>query len=103
MPVIYYKDKMYASGGGCQSYGGIETPTASLGEDGDYYYQWDTTGEVQITYVKLSNVWHKIAGGDVIIIGGEDYYTDKMQDIVYASVSEEDGLCKIGEVEEVEQ
>ena len=66
MAVIFYKDKMYASGGGCQSYGGIETPTVSLGEDGDYYYQWDATEEVQITYVKLSNVWHKIAGGDVI-------------------------------------
>lgn len=103
MAVIYYKDKMYASGGGCQSYGGQDAPIASIGTDGDYYYQYDATGDVQITYVKLNEVWHKIAGGDIIIIGGEDYYTDKIQDIVYAVTSEEDGLCKIGEVEEVEQ
>lgn len=89
MAVIYYKDKMYASGGGCQSYGGIETPTASLGEDGDYYYQWDSSGEVQITYVRLSGAWHKIAGGDVISgdmtsadygfygISGQGYYSEE--------------------------
>lgn len=104
MGVIYYNNKMYACGGGGNTYGGNATPDASKGTEGDYYYQYDlTTGEVQITYVKLSNVWHKIAGGDVIIIGGEDYYTDKIQDIVYAITSEEDGLCKIGEVEEEEQ
>lgn len=71
MGVIYYNNKMYACGGGGNTYGGNATPDASIGTEGDYYYQYDlTTGDVQITYVKLSNVWHKIAGGDVIIIGG---------------------------------
>lgn len=76
MPVIYYKDKMYASGGGCQSYGGQDAPIASIGTDGDYYYQYDATGDVQITYVRLSGAWHKIAGGDVIIIEGGDVTSD---------------------------
>ena len=73
MGVIYYKDKMYAGGGGCNSYGGTDTPTSTIGTDGDYYYQYDQTGDIQISYVKLSGVWHKIAGGD-IIGGGEPYY-----------------------------
>jgi hypothetical protein len=61
------------SGGGGNTYGGNATPDASIGTEGDYYYQYDlTTGDVQITYVKLNDVWHKIAGGDVIIIGGGD-------------------------------
>jgi hypothetical protein len=73
MGVIYYNNKMYACGGGGNTYGGNDTPDASIGTEGDYYYQYDlTTGDVQITYVKLNDVWHKIAGGDVIIIGGGD-------------------------------
>lgn len=73
MGVIYYNNKMYACGGGGNTYGGNATPDASIGTEGDYYYQYDlTTGDVQITYVKLNDVWHKIAGGDVIVIGGGD-------------------------------
>lgn len=66
MGIIKYKDIAYGGGGGGQARGGTDLPAASLGANGDYYYQWDATGEVQIVYVKLSNVWHKITGGDVI-------------------------------------
>ena len=103
MGIIKYKDIAYGGGGGGQARGGTDLPAASLGANGDYYYQYDQNGDVQIAYVKLDNTWHKLMGGDIIIIGGEDYYTDKLQDIVYAVTSEEDGLCKIGEVEGVEQ
>jgi hypothetical protein len=69
---------MYACGGGGNSYGGTSVPSASQGTNGDYYYQYDlTTGDVQITYVKLNGVWHKIAGGDisggVVTITQSDY------------------------------
>lgn len=101
MGVIYYNDILYAGGGGGSAYGGTATPTPAIGADGDFYYQFNELSEVAISYVKLGGTWHKIAGGDVIIIeGGEDYFTDKIQNIIYAKVSEEDGLCKIGEVEE---
>jgi hypothetical protein len=71
MGVIYYNNKMYACGSGGNTYGGNAIPDDSIGTEGDYYYQYDlTTGDVQITYVKLNDVWHKIAGGDVIITGG---------------------------------
>lgn len=72
MPTIFYKDKMYSGGGGGSgtAYGGTDIPSSSLGTNGDYYYQYsETTGDVGIVYVKLSNIWHKIDGGDVIIDG----------------------------------
>ena len=57
-------------GGGGSAYGGTDAPTSSIGSNGDYYYQYDSiTGDVKIMYVKLSNTWHKIDGGDIIIDG----------------------------------
>ena len=60
-------------GGSGTAYGGTSVPSASLGNNGDYYYQWDESGDVQITYVKLDNTWHKIAGGDVGDFTCNDY------------------------------
>lgn len=57
-------------GGGGQAHGGTETPSVNLGNNGDYYYQYDQTGDIQIVYVKLNDDWHKLVGGD--IIGGGD-------------------------------
>lgn len=71
MASIFYKNIMYGGGGGSgTAYGGTEAPSASIGSNGDYYYQYsETTGDVGIVYVKLSNTWHKIDGGDIVIDG----------------------------------
>lgn len=58
-------------GGGSNVYGGTSAPTSSIGESGDYYYQYEeSSGDIKITYVKLEDTWHKLDGGDIIIIGG---------------------------------
>lgn len=60
-------------GGGSNVYGGTSAPTSSIGESGDYYYQYEEpSGDIKITYVKLEDTWHKLDGGDIIIIGGGD-------------------------------
>lgn len=76
---IAYNNKIYATGGGGgKAYGGTATPTAGIGKNGDYYYQYDgETSEVRIIYVKLDGEWHKIDGGDVIIYEGEATYSEK--------------------------
>ena len=61
MGVIMYQDKMYSCGIG-YSYGGRNAPSSSVGNNGDYYYQWDSSGKVQTTYVKISGAWHEISG-----------------------------------------
>lgn len=70
MGIIKYKDIAYGGGGGGQARGGTDLPAASLGANGDYYYQYDQNGDVQIAYVKLDNIWHKLMGGDIIGGGG---------------------------------
>lgn len=76
MSAIFYNGELYASGGG-SAYGGTNTPTSDIGSDGDFYYQFNELSEVAVSYVKIDGTWHKIAGGDVIIIeGGEPYYED---------------------------
>ena len=76
MGVIYYNDILYAGGGGGSAYGGTATPTPAIGADGDFYYQFNELSEVAISYVKIGGTWHKIAGGDVIIIEGGDVTSD---------------------------
>lgn len=68
MPTLFYKGKMYSGGGGGSgtAYGGTDIPSSSLGTNGDYYYQYDSSGDVQIVYVNLLGVWHKIVGGNII-------------------------------------
>jgi hypothetical protein len=71
MGIIKYKDIVYGGGGGGQARGGTDLPAATLGANGDYYYQYDQNGDVQIAYVKLDNTWHKLMGGDIIGGGGD--------------------------------
>lgn len=97
MGVIFYKDKMYSSGNG-YSYGGDTPPSSSIGNDGDYYYLWDTSGKVQITYVKIGGEWHEIAGGDINI--GDAYYTNSGYDVLMATVTDNDGMAHEGAKEE---
>lgn len=60
-------------GGGTTAYGGTTPPAASLGNNGDFYYQYDSIeDEMTMTfYVKLNNAWRKILTPS----GGENYYT----------------------------
>lgn len=62
-----------AGGGGTTAYGGTTPPAASLGNNGDFYYQYDSIeDEMTMTfYVKLNNAWRKILTPS----GGENYYT----------------------------
>lgn len=99
MGVIMYQDKMYSCGNG-YSYGGNVAPSSSIGNDGDYYYLWDASGKVQVTYVKISGEWHEIAGGDISI--GESYYTDRGNDVLMAIMSDEDAMAHEGIKEEEE-
>ncbi len=63
-----------AGGGGTTAYGGTTPPAASLGNNGDFYYQYDSIeDEMTMTfYVKLNNAWRKILTPS----GGDLYYTD---------------------------
>ncbi len=62
-----------AGGGGTTAYGGTTPPAASLGNNGDFYYQYDSIDdEMTMTfYVKLNNVWRKILTPSG---GSEPYY-----------------------------
>lgn len=97
MGIIKYKDIAYGGGGGGQARGGTDLPAASLGANGDYYYQYDQNGDVQIAYIKLDNTWHKLMGGD-IIGGGGDNFSDKITNMIMAQMSSENGFALIGEV-----
>lgn len=102
MGIIKYKDIAYGGGGGGQARGGTDLPAASLGANGDYYYQYDQNGDVQIAYVKLDNTWHKLMGGDIIGGGGDFYVNDLLKISQIIDTSEEDGGAKTGIIIEEE-
>ena len=102
MGIIKYKDIAYGGGGGGQARGGTDLPAASLGANGDYYYQYDQNGDVQIAYVKLDNTWHKLLGGDIIGGGEEFYINDLLKISKIIDTSEEDGGVKTGTIIEEE-
>lgn len=95
MASIYYKNIKYGGSGSGTAYGGTTVPTSSLGDNGDYYYQYDESGDVKIIYVKLDDAWHKIDGGD--IIGGDECFINDLNKLnVAMDITEAEGIGLIG-------